>query len=316
MDWQGKSDAEIMAEAGLNLSERQGVDDTPEFVIAGNTHAYRHLLRGQGGKWDKLQRQWTFNGNDPGPGIAEALRAEPPPTAAGAGGLSDSGDNKPHYWGHRQRLRDRFMEQGADGLADYELLELLLFFSIPRVDVKPLAKELIERFGSFAGVLTAEPERLAEIDKVSYQTVVQLKAIQAAGLKVIRAELAETPVLKSWTKLLQYLKANMAHETREQFRIVFLNAKNAIIADEVQQEGTVNHTPVYPREVIKRALELGATALIMVHNHPSGDPTPSQADVNMTNEVAEAGEKLGIMLHDHIIISKHGYSSFKEMGLL
>jgi len=316
MDRQGKSDTEIINEAGLKLSERRNASDAAEFIVTGNTHAYRHLLRGQGGTWVKLKRHWVFNGTNPVAGIAAALRVEPSNDHKSPRGLADSGDNKPHYWGHRQRLRDRFMEQGADGLADYELLELLLFYSIPRVDVKPLAKDLIEHFGGFAGVLAADPDRLAEIDKVSYQTVVQLKAIQAAGLNIARAELTEAPVLTSWSKLLQYLKASMGHATKEQFRIVFLNAKNAIIADEMQQEGTVNHTPVYPREVIKRALDLGATALIMVHNHPSGDPTPSQADIAMTNEVADAGDKLGIVLHDHIIISKHGHSSFKEMGLL
>ncbi|MEK9724819.1 MAG: DNA repair protein RadC [Rhodospirillaceae bacterium] len=151
-------------------------------------------------------------------------------------------------------------------------MELLLFYSIPRVDVKPLAKSLIERFGGFAGVLAAEPDRLAEFDKLVCKSIVQIKAVHAAGLQLARAELAQQPVLSSWNKLLQYLKAHMGHATREQFRIVFLNAKNVVIADEVQQEGTVNHTPVYPREVIKRALELGATALIIVHNHPSGDP--------------------------------------------
>jgi len=307
----GKSDEQVIAEAGLNLSLRQAADGSPAHHVGGNTHALRHLLKRQGGTWDKMKRVWVFTGEDPMARIADALRAEPPEMK----GLAET-DNKPHYWGHRQRLRQRFMETGAEGLADYELLELLLFYSIPRVDVKPLAKQLIERFGGFAGVLAAEPERLAEVDKVTYQTVVHLKAVQAAGLGVARAELADQTVLSSWNKLLQYLKAEMGHAGKEQFRIVFLNAKNAIIADEVQQEGTVNHTPVYPREVIKRALELGATALIMVHNHPSGDPTPSQADIEMTNEVAEAGEKLGIVLHDHIVISRDGHTSFKEMGLL
>ena len=311
MDNAGKTDAEQVADAGLNLSERSSGNGSPEFHVSGETHAVRHALRRAGGTWDKLKRVWIFTGDDPTPAIASALSAEPPPP----GGLSESdgpnGNEKPHYWGHRQRLRDRFMAQGSNGLADYELLELLLFFSIPRVDVKPLAKTLIEKFGSFAGVLAAEPDRLAEIDDLTYQSVVQLKAVQAAGLNMARAEFAEQPVLKSWSKLLQYLKAHMGHETKEQFRIVFLNTKNAVTADEVQQHGTVNHTPVYPREVIKRALDLGATALIMVHNHPSGDPTPSQADIDMTTEVMEAGERLGIMLHDNIIISKHGHSSFK-----
>ncbi len=311
MNIDGKSDAQILADAGLNLSELQDTDGSPITHIGGNTHAFRHLLRAQGGTWDKMKRVWFFEGAEPAGRIAEALRAEPPPPV----GLAD-GDNKPHYFGHRQRLRERFMEQGADGLADYELLELLLFFSIPRIDVKPLAKELIEKFGGFAGVLAADAGRLAEVDNLSYQSVVQLKAIHAAGLNLARGELVEQPVLKSWNKLLQYLRAHMGQATEEQFRIVFLNAKNVIIADEVQQVGTVNHTPVYPREVIKRALELGATALIMVHNHPSGDPTPSQADIDMTTEVMEAGDKLSIVLHDHIIISKHGHSSFKEMGLI
>ena len=257
------SDLEIIAGAGLNLSERRAPDGSPETLISGDTHPWRHLLRGQGGRWDKLKRVWVLEGDGAEARLAAAIRAEPGP----APGLAEETAEKPHYWGHRQRLRDRFMDQGADGLADYELLELLLFYAIPRIDVKPLAKRLIERFGGFAGVLAAEPERLAEVDDIPYQAIVQLKAVHAAGLNLARAELAEQPVLKSWNKLLQYLKANMGPAAREQFRVVFLNAKNAIIADEVQQEGTVNHTPVYPREVIKRALDLGATALIMVHKH-------------------------------------------------
>jgi len=242
MNIDGKSDAEILAGAGLNLSELQEADGSPITHISGNTHAFRNLLRAQGGTWEKIKRVWVIDGTDAAVRIAEALRAEPP----AVGGLAD-GDNKPHYWGHRQRLRERFMAQGAAGLADYELLELLLFYSIPKVDVKPLAKELIEKFGGFAGVLAADPDRLAEVDKLTYQTIVQLKAVQAAGLNVVRAELVEQPILKSWNKLLQYLKAHMGHQTKEQFRIVFLNAKNMVIADEVQQQGTVNHTPVYPR---------------------------------------------------------------------
>lgn len=316
----GKTDQQIIGDAGLYLSEINSDAGALEFRIGGDTHPYRKMLREIGGRWDKVRRNWKFADADPTPKLAEALRTAPPPEPDGDDKADDGdkagGANKPHYWGHRQRLRDRFMNQGAGALADYELLELLLFYSIPRRDVKPLAKALIDKFGGLAGVFAAEPERLAELDEVTYQTIVELKAVKAAASRMGQAEIAEQPVLSSWNKLIRYLKTQMGHDMNEQFRIVFLNTKNMVIADEVQGHGTVNHTPVYPREVIKRALELGATALIMVHNHPSGDPTPSAADIEMTKDVAAAGEKLGIVLHDHIIISKRGHSSFKEMGLL
>ncbi len=226
------------------------------------------------------------------------------------------GDDSPHYLGHRQRLRRRFLADEGASLPDYELLELLLFHAIPRIDVKPLAKALIDRFGSLAGVLAADPDRLAEFDRVSETTVGLLKAVRTAGLRMAREDVSERPVLSTWKALIAYCRAAMAHEDTEHVRILYLNRKNMLIADEVQQKGTVDHTPVYPREVVKRALELGATALIMVHNHPSGDPTPSRADIDMTAEVAEAGEKLGIVLHDHIIIARSGHASLKSMGLL
>jgi len=223
---------------------------------------------------------------------------------------------KPDQVGHRDRLRDRFMKGGADALADYEMLELILFQSRPRGDVKPLAKALIQRFGSFAEVISAAPERLTEIDGVGSSTVVALKSIQAAALKLSQAQVLNKPTLASWSALMDYCRASMAYHTTEQFRILFLDRKNVLIADEIQHTGTVDHTPVYPREVVKRALELGASAVIMVHNHPSGDPTPSRADIDMTNKVKEAGEKLGVTLHDHIVIGRAGDTSFKSMGLL
>ncbi|MEK9752584.1 MAG: DNA repair protein RadC [Rhodospirillaceae bacterium] len=310
----GRSDEQVIGEAGLYLSAINSSAGETEYRIGGDTHPYRKVLRDVGGTWDKVRRNWKFTSADPTPKLAQALRDAPPPEEDDD--AKEEGANRPHYWGHRQRLRDRFMNQGADALADYELLELLLFFSIPRRDVKPLAKQLIEKFGGLAGVFAASPERLAELDEVTYQTIVEIKAVKALASRMGHAEIAEQPVLSSWNKLIRYLKSQMGHDMNEQFRIVFLNTRNMVIADEVQQKGTVNHTPVYPREVIKRALELGATALIMVHNHPSGDPTPSAADIEMTKEVAAAGEKLGIVLHDHVIISKRGHSSFKEMGLL
>lgn len=224
--------------------------------------------------------------------------------------------DKPDHSGHRGRLRKRFIKNGRDGLADYELLELILFPALPRRDTKPLAKALLKHFGSYAEVISADPADLRTIKGVGEAAVVALKVVQAAALKLSQDELMERPVLTSWDKLMKYCRASMAYERSEHFRILFLNKRNILIADEVQQRGTVDHTPVYPREVVKRALELGATAIIMVHNHPSGDSAPSKADIEMTMEVKEAGEKLGIVLHDHIIVSKGGNNSFKTMGLL
>ena len=222
----------------------------------------------------------------------------------------------PHYLGHRKRLKEKFLKHGAERLADYELLELLLFLALPRRDVKPIAKALLKRFGSFAEVVSADAARLREVKGVGEATLVALKTVQAAAIKLTREQVIEKPLIGSWQALLDYCRAAMAYGKKEQFRILFLDKKNVLIADERQQEGTIDHTPVYPREVIKRALELGASAIIMVHNHPSGDPTPSRDDIEMTLEVMEAGKKLGIKLHDHLVIAKSGHSSFKTLGLI
>jgi len=222
----------------------------------------------------------------------------------------------PHYHGHRQRLRERFVNAGPNALADYELLELLLFPALPRSDVKPLAKALIERFGGFANVINAELQDLREVSGLGETSAIALKAVQAAVQRILRAQVIERPVLSSWQGVLDYCHASMAHAKIEEFRLLFLDRKNALIADEVQQRGTVDHTPVYPREVVKRALDLGASAIILVHNHPSGDPTPSKADVEMTREVARAAKLLGIEVHDHLIIGKGKQTSLRGLGLL
>ena len=221
----------------------------------------------------------------------------------------------PHA-GHRQRLRDRFLKGGPAALADYELLELVLCLAHPRGDTKPLAKRLIVRFGSFADAVSAAAERVREVEGAGETTAAALAVVRAAAERLAREEAMGKPVLSSWQALTDYLRIATAHETREQFRVLFLNRKNMLIADEVQGRGTVDHTPLYPREVIKRALEHGAAALILVHNHPSGDSKPSKADIDMTREVRDAAQKLGIALHDHLIVSKHGTTSFKTMGLL
>ncbi|HEY4199927.1 MAG TPA: DNA repair protein RadC [Devosiaceae bacterium] len=218
--------------------------------------------------------------------------------------------------GHRQRVRDRFLRVGADALEDYELLELVLQLVVPRRDTKQLAKNLLARFGSFSAVFAAAPERLAEIKGLGETTIAHIKVIQATAQRFSRDRLDhEQPILGSWSALIDYCHAQMAYESKEQFRILFLDKKNRLIADEVQQVGTVDHTPVYPREVIRRTLELSATAIILVHNHPSGDPAPSAADVQMTRTISDIAKPLGIAVHDHIIIGKSGHASLRGLKL-
>lgn len=223
---------------------------------------------------------------------------------------------KPHYLGHRERLRERFSAAGGEVLADYELLELLLFRLIPRSDTKPVAKALLARFGTLAEVLGAPTHLLQEVKGIGPSVALDLKVVAAAARRLARGEISSREVLSSWNQVLDYCRAAMAFEAREHFRILFLDKKNVLIADEVQQTGTVDHTPVYPREVIKRALELSATALILVHNHPSGDPTPSRADIDMTRTIIDTAKPLGIAVHDHIIIGKNGFASMKGLLLI
>ncbi|MBT5047673.1 MAG: DNA repair protein RadC [Rhodospirillaceae bacterium] len=218
--------------------------------------------------------------------------------------------------GHRQRLRNKFLEAGPGALADYEMLELLLFQAIPRRDTKPIAKELIDRFGSYKAVLRADPDALMTIKGMGQGGAVLFKAVADAAERLAREEILFQPVLSSWEKLLDYLRIGMADQDTERFRILFLDVRNTLIADEEQQRGTVNHTPVYPREVVKRALELSASAIILVHNHPSGTATPSQADIDMTRTIRDAARGVNITLHDHIIVAKSGTVSFADEGLL
>ena len=227
-------------------------------------------------------------------------------------GLSEA----PHYHGHRDRLRARFRSAGAEALSDYELLEMVLFRALPRRDVKPLAKALITAFGSFAETVHAPDTRLREVGGLGEAAITEIKLIAAASSRVAKGQLKQRTLLSSWATVIDYCHTAMAFADKEQFRILFLDKRNQLIADEVQQVGTIDHTPVYPREVVKRALELSATAIIMVHNHPSGDPTPSQADIQMTKAVIEVSKPLGIAVHDHIIVGKHGHASLKGMKVI
>ena len=223
---------------------------------------------------------------------------------------------KPHYHGHRDRLRARFAEGGAAALADYELLELYLFNSQPRRDVKPVAKALIARFGSFSETISAPLEHLQEVKGVSEKTALDLKILQAGALKLSQESILGRPVLSSWSALLDYCRSAMQFESKEQFRVLFLDKKNRLIADEILGHGTVDRAPVYPREVVKRALELSSTAIILAHNHPSGDPTPSHSDIEMTNNIIAAAKALGVAVHDHLIIGRDSVVSFKSLGLM
>lgn len=225
-------------------------------------------------------------------------------------------DTKDHQKGHRERLKARFRNGGVTALADYELLELQLMTAIPRRDMKPLAKDLIKEFGSYTEVISASPERLSEISGVGDNVITTLKLAEASAQKYAEGTVLRKPVLNNWQALINYCSTQIAYKKIEQFRVLFLDRQNRLIADEKMQEGTIDHTPVYPREIIKRALELGSTAIILVHNHPSGDPTPSREDIEMTNKIQEAGKQLGVLLHDHLIISKGGHSSFKTMDLI
>jgi DNA repair protein RadC len=217
--------------------------------------------------------------------------------------------------GHRERLRERFLQGGADALPDYELLELLLFRAIPRRDVKPIAKILLQRFGSFAEVIAAPAARLKEVDFVGDSVVVELKIVEAAALRLSRESMCTRLTLGSFAQVLDYCRSAMAFLETEEFRVLFLDKKNKLLADEVQGRGTVDHTPVYPREIVRRALELNASAVILVHNHPSGDPTPSQADVMMTQTIVSVARPLGVNVHDHLIIGRNGHSSLRALKL-
>jgi len=245
------------------------------------------------------------------PSRPKAGTRRPTPELAEAGG----DDGLPHYLGHRDRLRERFLNGGRDALADYELLELLLFMAIPRRDTKPLAKELIAEFKTFAATISAPPERLKEFG-LTENVIASLKVVEAAARRLAGGAVLGRPVLSSWEALLDYCAVQIGHAQTEEFHVLFLDRKNVLIKDEAQSKGTVDHTPVYPREVLKRALELGASALILVHNHPSGDPTPSRGDIVMTREIVAAAKALKIEVHDHLVIGRGKHASFKALGLL
>lgn len=238
------------------------------------------------------------------------------PRAVGSVARGPSTGAEIHRHAHRDRLRTRFTQGGADAVPDYELLEMVLYRALPRGDTKPLAKQLLQRFGDLNHVLAAPPARLREVAGVGARVIFELKLMEAVGHRMARAQVIGKPILSSWDALLRYCQTAMAHRDLEQFRVLYLDRKNVLIADEPQASGTVDHVPVYPREVVKRALELNASALILVHNHPSGDPSPSQADIEMTYAIRDAAQVLGLVIHDHLIIGKAREISFRAEGYL
>jgi DNA repair protein RadC len=315
--------------AGLALAESEG-----QVWLSGNTFPLRERIKAAGGSWHPARQAWSLPDIQAAARLAAAL-AEAPAAVPGLGEprpASFQSWGSKHYHGHRDRLRQRFLEAGPEALADHELLELLLFFSVYRRDTKPIAKRLIDELGGLGAVLAADPAlyagclgpvpeqagaelRQTRDDDLRF-TQVLLKSIHVLLQRVLKEELKDRPVIGSWTALIDYLQLAMQHETAEHFRILFLDRKNILIRDEVQSRGTVDHTPLYPREVVKRALELAASAIIMVHNHPSGDPTPSQADIEMTRQVVGALAQVSIAVHDHIIVGKNRHSSFRTQRLI
>jgi DNA repair protein RadC len=315
--------------AGLALAEHEG-----RVWLSGNTFPLRERIKAAGGSWHPARQAWSLPNVHAAARLAEALAGAPAamPGLAEPRSASFQSWGSKHYHGHRDRLRQRFLEASPEALADYELLELLLFFSVYRRDTKPIAKRLLEELGGLGAVLAADaalyaeclgslPEQAGEElrqvrdDDLRF-TQVLLKAIHTLLQRVLKEEIKDRPVIGSWTALIDYLQLAMQHETAEHFRILFLDRKNILIRDEVQSRGTVDHTPLYPREVVKRALELAASAIIMVHNHPSGDPTPSQADIDMTKQVIGALAQVNITVHDHIVVGKNRHVSFKTQRLI
>jgi DNA repair protein RadC len=283
-----------------------------------------------GGVWDTARRVWVFDSADhdrvrslcreiygtDGLESGEVGMA-PFPNALphGRNEFAETVTAVPHYFGHRRRLRERMIAAGAENLPDYELLEMLLFAANPQGDVKPAAKSLLAHFGGFGKVMSADPDALSEAG-LGLAGIAAIKSVREAALRLMRLELQEQPVVNSWDKLIDYCNAQIAHNKVEEFHILFLDRKNVLIKHERQQRGTIDHTPVYPREVVKRALHLGAAAMILVHNHPSGDPTPSKADIEVTQDIKKAAAPLGITLHDHIIIGRNGHTSLRDLGFI
>jgi DNA repair protein RadC len=295
-----------------------------------------------GGIWNAARRVWVFDAADhdrvtslcreiygtdglehcnplpnPPPLAGEGRVGAPFPNAVphGRNEFAEAVTTVPHYYGHRRRLRERMIAAGAESLPDYELLELLLFAANPQGDVKPAAKSLLARFGGFGKVMSADPDALSEAG-LGLAGIAAIKSVREAALRLMRLELQERPVVNSWDKLIDYCTAEVAHNQVEEFHILFLDRKNVLIKHERQQRGTIDHTPVYPREVVKRALDLGAAAMILVHNHPSGDPTPSKADITVTQDIKKAAAPLGVVLHDHVIIGRSGHTSLRDLGLI
>jgi DNA repair protein RadC len=283
-----------------------------------------------GGIWNAARRVWVFDAADHdrvrslcreiyGTDCLENGEAgmAPFPNAVphGRNEFAEAVTAVPHYYGHRRRLRERMVAAGAESLPDYELLEMLLFAANPQGDVKPAAKSLLAHFGGFGKVMSADPDTLSKAG-LGLAGIAAVKSVREAALRLMRLELQERPVVNSWDKLIDYCNAQVAHNQVEEFHILFLDRKNVLIKHERQQRGTIDHTPVYPREVVKRALDLGAAAMILVHNHPSGDPTPSKADITVTQDIKKAAAPLGVVLHDHVIIGRNGHTSLRDLGLI
>ncbi len=298
------------------MKELTGLSKHKPQVATGTRGFSEEALRGL----EELDARSVPPDVDARPAFEKTFRDNPrlSPDVASGGGLVMGADGvkRPHYWGHRARLRTRFLTGGHKAMPEYELLELLLFNAIERIDVKPLAKRLLAAFGDLNGVVAASEHRLLKVEGATHKVYLQLRIAEAFAHRMGQAKILQRDVVSSWDALIDYCRTSMAHRDTEQFRVLYLDRKNTVISDEEQAEGTVDHVPVYPREVAKRALELNASALILVHNHPSGDPTPSPEDIQMTNQILAACNTIGVTIHDHVIIGKEAETSFRSRGLL
>jgi DNA repair protein RadC len=303
----GEGSAGTLQRLGISVEPMPG-GAAERFAVKGDTYRHRQTLQELGGQWDKLTRVWIFETEDP---TVRLMAALPVPD-----GAAPEKPNRPHYWGHRERLRQRAKEGGFGALPDYELLELLLFATVERKDVKPLAKALLDQFRTLGGVLAAREEELATFELVKFSTIVNLRAIAEMAVRLGREELKERPILNSIDKVAKHCRTAIGNSPIEQFHVLFLDQRHGLIADELQQTGTVNEVAAYPRQILQRALNLGAVGLVLVHNHPSGNLKPSTGDIEITREIMRAADSLGIAVHDHLIVSAGGHISLRQTGKL
>ena len=305
--------ADRLARLGLEVIYRGDIDGIPAYVVRGNTYPLNDCLEAAGGHWDQEQEAWLFAGELALQKLLAQIEAAE--IVASGPGLNEASTSFEGF-AKRDPLMARLLEIGPHVISDEELLELLIETEDGIAEPRAISRELLEQFGSLGAIFAADKGRLGKIAYVNDRMVARLKAVQLALERILHQPIKENPIIGSWTSLTDFLKVTLRHKTTEHLLVLYLDRKNRLIRDEVHQQGTVDHTPLYPREIVKRALELAASAIIMVHNHPSGDPTPSKADIDMTKQVIRALESVDITVHDHVIVGRNDFLSFRAQKLI